>query len=312
MKAATIEVFGEPLVVGDTAEAVAGPGEVLVRLTHASVNPLDVRMAEGGAGRVALPFVPGCDGVGQLDGAPVAVYGSGIGLQRPGTYAERIAVPAVSVVPVPAGLGQEQAAGLGLAAATAWAIVRHSAGITADDRVLVLGATGGVGSLVVQLTRSIGARVWSQVADPSDVDLQRELGAEDVVVVEAGELAAAVCGLRPTVVIDGLGGDFTGAAVRSVTPGGRVLVFGAGAGSSGTVDLGLLYRKAVTIRGHASLAMSPAEASTALAGCLSLAAGGSLRALVDTVRPLDEVNVAHDAILGRAVSGKILLSMTAG
>jgi NADPH2:quinone reductase len=115
--------------------------------------------------------------------------------------------------------------------------------------------------------------------------------------------------LKPTVVVDALGGDFTGAAVQLVRPGGRVVVYGASAGASGDVDLGALYRKAVTVRGHAALMMPADTARQALSACLELAAAGRLRAHVDSVRPLTQVNEARRRITARQATGKILLSV---
>jgi NADPH2:quinone reductase len=309
MRAALIETFGSPLRVGEIPDPPLGPGEVVVSLTHAGINPIDLRLGEGSAGRVPLPFVPGCDGVGAADGSPVVVYGSGIGLSRPGTYAERVAAPEASVVPIPAGVDPVQAAGIGLAGVTAWGIVHGSAAVTAADRVLVLGASGGVGTLVVQLARATGARVWSHTATEKDVALQRQLGAEEVVVGGADELREAARPLAPTVVIDALGGAFTGAAVLVVAPGGRLVVFGASAGRSGDVDMATLYRKAVTIRGHAALTTPEHEVRRALEACLELMATGGLRAHIDAVMPLDEVNEAHRRLAQRETTGRLVLSV---
>jgi NADPH2:quinone reductase len=310
MRAALIRSFGEPLDVADAPDPSAGTDEVVVDLALAGVNPLDLRLRAGGAGQVPLPFVPGCDGVGQVDGERVAVYGSGIGLQRPGTYAARVAVPSQSVVPIPDALDHEQAAALGLGGVTAWGIVHASGRVTTADRVLVLGASGGVGSLVVQLVAQTGAQVWAQVGDERDAATLRDLGVNEVVVVaDAVDLRQAAKALKPTVVVDALGGPFTAAAVQLVRPGGRIVVYGTSAGATSELDLGTVYRKAVTLHGHAALMMSATDASAALSTCLDLAAGGRLRALVDSVVPLAQVNDAHQRITDRQATGKILLAV---
>ncbi|TDV56344.1 quinone oxidoreductase family protein [Actinophytocola oryzae] len=300
MKAARVHEFGAPLRVDEVAEPVAGDGEVLVRLTFAGVNPIDVRLRDGGAGRVPLPFVPGCDGVGVVDSRPVVVYGEGVGLRRPGTYAEWVAAPVSAVVPVPSGVDPAAAAGLGLAGVTAWALVR---GVTAADRVLVLGASGGVGSLAVRLAASAGARVCAQTTSPG-----LAVDGEVVVCAEDG-LREAVRSFAPTVVLDGLGGAYTGEAVRAVAEGGRITVFGVSAGSRGEVDYATLYRKGVTITGHASLSMPAADVRAALSDCLALVADGRVRVLVDEVVPLGEVNTAHQRLLERRATGKLVLAL---
>ena len=302
MRAARVHEFGSPLRVEEVADPGVGDGEVVVRLTHAGVNPIDVRLRDGGAGRVPLPFVPGCDGVGVAGAGPVVVYGAGLGLRRAGTYAEQVAVPTAAVVPVPAGVDPVQAAGLGLAGVTAWALVRS---VTPGDRVLVLGASGGVGSLAVQLAVAAGARVCAQTTSPG-----LALGAgEEVVVCAADGLRDAVRAFDPTVVLDGLGGAYTGAAVRAVAQGGRIIVFGVSAGARGEIDYATLYRKAVTITGHASLALPEAEARDALSGCLDLVADGRVRVLVDEVLPLGAVNAAHRRLVERKTTGKLVLAV---
>ncbi|MPZ79552.1 MAG: zinc-binding dehydrogenase [Actinophytocola sp.] len=306
MKAARLHEFGSPLRIDDVPAPAPGPDEVLVRLTHAGVNPIDIRLRDGGAGRVELPFVPGCDGVGRADSGPVVVYGAGLGLRRAGTYAEQVAVPAKGVVRLPDGVDPVQAAGIGLAGVTAWALVGR--GVTAADRVLVLGASGGVGSLAVQLARSAGARVWAQTTDPEDAS-RLDLGADRVVACDAAGLRDAVRELEPTVVLDGLGGAFTGAAVRAVANGGRITVFGVSAGARGEVDYATLYRKSVTLYGHASLAMPAADVRDALVGCLELVGAGQVRVLVDEVLPLGAVNAAHRRLTERRTTGKLVLAV---
>lgn len=281
-----------------------GPGEVLVHLSHAGVNPIDVRLRDGGAGRVELPFVPGCDGVGHTGAGPVVVYGAGLGLRRAGTYAERVVVPDTGVVRLPDGVDPVQAAGIGLAGVTAWSLVGPD--VSTSDRVLVLGASGGVGSLAVQLARSAGATVWAYTTNPADAGA---LGAERVVACGADGLRDAVRELEPTVVLDGLGGPFTGAAVKAVANGGRITVFGVAAGARGEVDYATLYRKSVTLRGHASLALPAADVRDALVGCLELLSRGQVRVVIGDVLPLAGVNDAHERLVARRATGKLVLAI---
>jgi NADPH2:quinone reductase len=304
VKAARLHEFRSPLRIDDVPDPEPGPDDVLVRLTHAGVNPIDVRLRDGGAGRVELPFVPGCDGVGYTASGNVVVYGAGLGLRRAGTYAEQVAVPARAAVRLPDGVDPLQAAGIGLAGVTAWALVgRH---VSAADRVLVLGASGGVGTLAVQLARSAGATVWAHTAEPADA---ADLGADKVIAADAAGLRDAVCELEPTVVLDGLGGSYTGAAVRAVADGGRITVFGVSAGGHGELDYAALYRKSVTLAGHASLALSASDVRDALVGCLELVAGGQVRVVIDAVLPLAAVNDAHDRLLTRRATGKLVLAV---
>lgn len=308
MRAARVHTFGEPLRVDELAPPAPASGEVLVQLSHAGVNPLDIRLRDGGAGRVPLPFVPGCDGAGSTEDGPVVVYGHGIGLRRQGTYAELVAVPRAAVVPLPDGVAAAAAAGLGVAAVTAWGIVHGSAAITGADRVLVLGATGGVGMLVTQLAAATGATVLAQTSSGDGAELLPDLGAEHVLAADAAGLAGAAKPLEPTVVVDPLGGEFTGAALGAMRPRGRLVLYGTAAGSAGELDFGMLYRKAVTLRGYAVFNTTAEDAAHALRGCLAALADGTLRTHIDDVLPLTEVNQAHDRLLARRVTGKLLLA----
>lgn len=309
MRAARLHAFGEPLRIEEVPALKAAAGEMVVELTHSGVNPLDLRVCAGGAGRTPLPFVPGCEGTGRAAAGPVLVYGSGIGTTRAGTYADQIVAPENSVVPLPAGVDPVQAAGIGVAGATAWGVVHGGRGIGPEDRVLVLGASGGVGTVAVQLARSAGAPVWAQVATGADATLGRELGAEEVVVGGAEELPGAVRDLRPTVVVDLLGGPFTGAALRAVAPGGRILAVGVSAGDHGDLDFAALYRKGATVAGIASMMMRADEVRRALTECLELMARGRLRVQVGDVLPLEQVGEAHARLRERRATGKLLLSV---
>ena len=308
MRAARIHAFGEPLVLEDVPEPEAAPGETVVQLSHAGVNPLDIRVAAGGAGRMPLPFVPGCDGVGQTSQGPVVVYGKGIGVSRSGTYAGAVAVPDACVAPIPAGVEPADAAALGMAAVTAYGLVQGSAQVTSDDRVLVLGASGGVGLLTVQLARAAGGRVWAQTSSADDAGLLTDLGAEEVVVGGPSELRDARA-WSPHLVIDPLGGPFTDAALRILASGGRIAVLGAAAGARGELDFGMLYRKAATLIGHATLRMGDAEVRTALEACLDALRTGAIRVHIDEVLPLDQVQLAHERLSGRQATGKLLLAV---
>lgn len=309
MRAARIHAFGEPLHLDEIDEPEVREDELRVRLTHAAINPLDLRVVAGGAGRMELPFIPGCDGVGTTSTDTVVVYGGGLGVTRPGTYAEVVAVRDQLAVPVPDGVDPVQAAGVGLAGVTAWGLVHDNAAVTADDRVLVLGASGGVGSLAVQLAREVGARVWSQVSRDADLALQETLGAEHAVVADAEQLPGLVRDLRPTAVIDPLGGGYTAAALRALDAAGRIVVVGVAAGATTELDLATLYRKAATVRGHAALTMPAGAARNALEGCLRLMAAGRLHVHVDRVLPLDQVNDAHELLRRREATGKLVLSL---
>jgi NADPH2:quinone reductase len=308
MRAARLHEIGGTLQVDEVDDPVPAAGEVLVDVAFASVNPLDVWITRGGVGAAAqhLPWVPGTEATGTVGGRPVLVRGAGLGVLRPGLYRERAAVPADTLIEVPDGLDLAAVAGLPVAGITAWQAVHAKAGVHAADRVLVLGASGGVGSLAVQLAAAAGATVWGQTGSPGKVAAVEADGAARAVVTGAEGLAEAVAELRPTVVLDALGGPYTDQAITALEPGGRLVVYGTSNDERVTLNLRQLYRKGVTVLGYTGLMESPAEQAGVLARLLELMAAGHLRVPV-TVLPLDGAAEAHARIVERRSHGKLVL-----
>jgi NADPH:quinone reductase len=309
VRAARVHAFGEELSVDEVPDPEPAPGEVAFEVRFASVNPIDVWVTRGtvAGGRQALPFVPGSEASGEIDGRPVLVRGAGLGVARDGLYRERASIPPEAAMPVPPGLGLDVAAGLGVAGSTAWMLVREVGRVTGDDRVLVLGASGGVGSLVVQLARSAGARVWGQTTNPEKGEFVTGLGAERAVVATADELAAAVSGLEPTVVIDPLADGYTVAAVEALSPFGRIVLYGASAGERAELDLRALYRKSAQLLTYSGTIEPEERNRAATMSALEAAARGELVVSIDEVLPLERAAEAHRRIVERRVRGKLLL-----
>ncbi|WP_405498345.1 NADP-dependent oxidoreductase [Streptomyces sp. NBC_00096] len=220
MRAMTYGTYGGTEVLSETRVPVpkVGPGEVLVRVRYASVNPVDWKIMAGGLDGlmdVVYPVVPGWDVAGTVEyaGIDTPEFTAGDEVMayarkdyvHGGTFAEFVTVPVRALAPKPVSLSWEQAAGLPLAGLTAYQLLtRLDTG--KDDTVLVHGAAGGVGSLGVQIARALGARVIG-TASARNHDRLRELGCEPV---EYGDgLADRVRALAPdgvTVVADFVGG----------------------------------------------------------------------------------------------------------
>ncbi len=305
--------FGEPLVVEEAPEPIPGPGEVLVEVAYAGVNPLDLWVTRGtvAGGSQPLPFVPGAEAVGRVEGRWVVVRGAGVGVTRQGLYAERAAAPAEAVVDLPAGVDPVQAAAAPIAGGTAWALAHRVAEITPEDRALVLGAAGGVGSLLLQVLRNAGVRAWGQTGDPAKAAFVEEQGAERALVVGAEDLAGAVAELRPTVVFDPLGDGYTAAALEALGPYGRLALFGVSAGATEELDLRALYRKAIRVLTYSGTIEPVERLREATQAVLAEIAAGRLRVPVDEVLPLERAAEAHRRLEERRVRGKLVLEVTA-
>lgn len=307
--AARLIEHGRPLEVREVELAEAGPGERLVELHFAGVNPVDRYVAEGAvAPDGPLPRTLGGEGSGWLDGRAVLVCGEGLGARRDGVWAEAAVVPDSAIFELPPGVDPAAAAAMGIAGLTAWHVV-GMADVGPEDRVLVLGAAGGVGLPVVSLASSLGAVVWGQTGQAEKADAIRAMGAAEAVVADAGTLTAAVAELRPTAVFDPLGGGFTAAALAAMRPYGRLVLFGTSAGPDASLDLRHVYRNGIRILGYGGLMLTSEQRREGLQGALAALADGRLRIGIGEELPLERVNEALALLADRRVTGKVVLAL---
>ncbi|HTX63995.1 MAG TPA: zinc-binding alcohol dehydrogenase family protein [Acidimicrobiales bacterium] len=310
VRAARLVEHGRPLALERVRLGEPGADDLVVEMAFAGVNPVD---RYGALGRVApdapVPRTLGVEGIGRADGQWVVMHGHGLGTTRDGLWADAAVVPRAACVAVPEGVEPSVAAALGVAGATAYRTVVDLAKVTPDDRVLVLGASGGVGGMIVSLVHAIGAQVWGQTGSGKKLRAIDESGADRSVVADAGTLAAAVAELRPTVAFDPLGDGFTGAAVEALEPFGRLVLFGASADPDGRLPLLALYRKHLTILGYGGL-IEPAEVvRRSVQGALEAVRDGRMSVRIDSVLALEDVNDALRRIAERDVAGKLVLAL---
>jgi NADPH:quinone reductase len=310
MRAAVLQSTGSAYELREVPEPEVGDGEVLVDVAFASINPLDIWVSQGNLGDVCAngPHIGGVEGTGRVDGRPVLISGGGVGLARAGSYAERVAVPAAATIYLPADADLAAMAAVAVAGRTAYRSVYSLGEVHPHDRVLVLGASGGVGTCVTQLCAHLGAQVWGQSSSAAKVDFIESQGAERAIVADEATLADAVSALNPTVVFDGLGGGFTVASVEALSPKGRLVIYGTSSSTVGTFDLRVLYRKGLVIKGYSGIIESQADAVAAMNAVVALIEQGAIRSHIDAVLGLDQVAEAHGRILNRQVTGKLLVA----
>jgi len=320
---------GEPPRIVDGVRLPApGEDEVLVRVDHAGVNPIDTYAAAGTVGDTTrLPRTLGVEGTGIIEGtgtgtgtgtgggggglsagSRVVVTGSGLGLVRDGTWAGALVAPRDAVVEVPAELDPAQAGAIGTAAVTAYEALHVFGRVTPDDRVLVLGAGGGVGVVAVQLAKIAGATVVGQVGSAVKADAVEGLGADRVVVTGADDLVTEVGGFRPTLVVDPLGGQFTPGAVELAAIGGRIVILGVSAGQDIPLPGRTFYRKALSLLGYGGLVSTPARRATAVQAVAADIVAGRLHIPIDEVVPLAHFDDAATRLRDRSVLGKVILA----
>lgn len=229
MLAATAKGNGDPaaLDIRRVPMPAVGPGDVLVRVRNASVNPVDWKLQA--AGRLASQGVPGGDFSGNVVARGAAVDGLACGTavagivdqqSRSGSYAEYVSVPADQVVPKLANFSFAEAAAYPTTAVAAWRFLVATAAVQPGERVLVHGGAGGVGSLVVQLAKARGAHVIA-TASARNHDYLRRIGADDVVDYQTVRFEDAVKDVD--VVVDTVGGETLQRSPAVLREGGRLV-----------------------------------------------------------------------------------------
>jgi len=313
MRAARLHDIGGTLQLDSLEDPVAADGEVLVDIAYASVNPLDVWIGQGSPGMAGanLPWIPGSEASGHVDGQPVIVRGGGLGFSRQGLFRDRASVPSDSVLQLPSGVDLRQVAGLAVVGITAWQALHACGSVQPDDRVVVLGASGGVGSVAVQLAKAAGATVWGQTGSDANAAVITGDGADHVVVSGAEGLATRLADFAPTLVLDPLGGAYTDAVVTSLSNRGRLVVYGTSENEQVTFNMRQMYRKAVSIFGYSGILGSPSDERQVLSMLLAMMADGALHIRLGDVLPLEEAGEAFSRILQRRAGGKLLLDPNA-
>jgi NADPH2:quinone reductase len=313
MRAIRVERFGGPEVlelVEDAPEPVIGDGMGLLEVGRAGINFADTHQAEDTyLAPTTLPFIPGVEAAGTIDGRRV------VSLLAGGGYAERAAAPLAMSFDLPDSVDDGTACALVLQGTTAWHILRTSARIQPGETVVVMAAAGGVGTLAVQLARTFGAGRIVAVASTADKRaLAVELGADATVDSGEADLTAAIreaCGGRSDVVLEMTGGPTTEACLATLAPFGRLVIYGmASRQPTAPVDLGRLTVRSQGVIGfwlvHAM--RDPARLlARPMAEMLDLVVRSELRAVVGDTYALSDARRAHEDLRARRTVGKLLL-----
>ena len=315
MQAAILEGFGGPerVRLGEWPDPTPGPGEVLVRVRAAAMNPLDWKLRRGKLRfifRLRPPTVLGFDLAGEVVragpgtsrfAAGDAVFGT---MPRPGAHAERAVVPESFLLPLPRGLGFEEAAALPAAGLSALIVVRDLAQTKAGERVLVNGAAGGIGHLALQLLRARGAETVA-VASARNLDFVRDLGAAEALdyaredFVRRGGSYDAVLDLVPN-------RSFTECRPL-LRPGGVYVTTMPRGGPIAWWLLTGALSVFPTTRRCRMLMLRPNERD--LREVAELAVAGTLRPHVGETFPLREAAHAHARLESGHVRGKLVLTV---
>jgi NADPH:quinone reductase-like Zn-dependent oxidoreductase len=313
MRAAVLHEYGVPQA-DEFAEPTAGPGQALVKVLAAGVNPVDISLSAGRfyAGKPPLPSVAGREGVGLLDGervyfdAPILPFGS---------MAERALIDPRFTFPVPDGVSDGLAVALGIAGLAAWLALSWRAQLERGEHVLVLGASGVVGQIAVQAAKLLAGagRVIAAARSQEALAGLRELGADaSVSLAQERDLAAALSAAaqgRIDVVIDPLFGDPFAAALQAASPHARLVQLGTSAAAEATIPSAPIRGKMLQIMGHTNAAAPPEVKREAYRQLAEAAARGELRVEVEEL-PLEKVAEAWAGVQAGA-HRKVVLNPSA-
>jgi NADPH2:quinone reductase len=316
----------EKLRLGETPDPEAGPGQVLLRVRFAALNPADAFLAQAlYPAKPALPHILGRDGVGEVVGVgagvsnvkpgdTVGILRCDCGVEKWGTLAEKVIVSASSVAPPPAGWSLEQTAGAPLVYLTAWQALTQwsdpSAPPPPGSVLLVTGASGGVGTASVQLGKSMGLTVVALSRSAEKGAKLRALGADHV--FDPGDpnlrkaVMAAIAPKKVDIVVDNVGAALFNQVLAMLGYGGRISVVGRSGGEVPNFNTAALFFKRNRIGGVAVSDFTAEQAQAAWKEITGRLNAMGQRPVVDHVFSFDEVKQAF-ARLAEGPMGKVLV-----
>jgi NADPH:quinone reductase len=320
MKAVRISHTGGPEVMEliDAPVPQAKPSEALVKVTVAGVNSIDGQFRDGSL-RTVLPFIPGQEGAGVVAAVGTQAKSVKVGDRVAwsgtlGSYAEFVAAPEEHLVPVPASITDEQAAAAMMHGLTAHYLVNDAHKLKAGETALVHAAAGGVGLLLTQMARAIGARVIGTASSEEKARLAREAGADEVIIFTQQDFEPEVKrltgGKGVDVVYDGVGKATFEKNLNVMRLRGMLVLYGMSSGPVPPVDPAKLSEKGSLYIARTTLAHFTATREELLArttALFAMIADGKLKLRIAKEYPLAEATQAHRDMEARKVAGKLLL-----
>ena len=325
MKAIVIGTPGGPeaLEVKDVPAPEAGPGEVLIDVIAAGINRADVMQRQGHYPVPAgAPEYPGLEVSGRIAALGDGVEGLAVGtevvaLLSGGGYAEQVAVPAGQVLPLPDGFDVVTSASLPETAATVFSNLFMAAAVQEGDCVLIHGATGGIGTMAIQMVAAFGAVPMVTAGSAEKLELARSLGAKVLINYKEQDFVEAVQdatdGHGADVILDVVGAKYLQKNLDALAVAGRLVIIGLQGGVKAELNLNQLMTKRAAVIGT-TLRGRPVEEKSAIMQAVGqyiwpLLASGQIRPLVDRTFPLAEAAAAHEYFDSGQHTGKILLTM---
>ena len=323
MKAIRVEEFGDPSVLQltEVERPEPGEGEVLIEVKSAGVNYADtMRRQNQYVVRQELPFTPGSEVAGVVAGLGPGAEGVSEGdrvvtLLGTDGYAEYAVAPARNLIPIPEGMGFDEAAAIPLQGMTAYHVIRTSGQLQAGESLLVHAAAGGVGYLAVQMAKLLGAgTVIATASTQEKLELARELGA-DVLINYTEEdwpqkVKEATDGKGADVIMEMVGGDFPEKNLSCLNAFGRMVVFGAASGDRGSLVPAALMKKNHVVAGFylPQIMRRPYLFGPSMKELLGWISSGQVKLNIGGRYGLSEARKAHEDLQGRKTTGKLVLN----
>ena len=319
MKGVRVHAPGGPEVLRyeEVADPEPAPGQVIVRLDAVGVNFIDVYQRTGAYPR-SYPFIPGMEGAGVVTGAGSDVTGVVVGDRVGfsgvmGAYAERIVAPAQQLIPLPAGIDAPTAAAVLLQGTTAHYLVYSTYPLKPGEWTLIHAAAGGVGLLLVQMAKKIGAHIIATVGTEEKARLARRAGAEHVIIYTQQDFETETKRIAPHgvhVVYDSVGKDTFDKSLNVLAPRGYMVLYGQSSGPVPPVNPQILNPKGSLFltrptTGH--YMATPDERRWRTDDLFTWIQSGELDVRIGSRYPLADAAVAHRALEGRQTTGKVLL-----
>ena len=323
MKAVSVHQFGmdHPMVLEDVPDPAPGPGQILVGVRSAGVNPLEISLRSGSNPRsksMKLPYICGTDVAGEVEAVGDGVEGFSPGDRvwgrtAGGAYAERAVLAAATTAHLPAGMSFAGGASLPIPLSTAWNALVIKAEAGPGQFVLVQGGAGGVGQMAVQLARQIGCRVLATVSSKEKGDFCLEAGAEAVINYREEDVPPRVMeltgGRGVESVVENAACDNLASDLSLIAVNGRIVVVGTGTGKDGDVTIPI---RAAMGRDARIVALSSGYLTPLMPGILRrlgpILESGAIRPHIGKELSLEGANESHEIVLSGKFIGKVVLT----
>lgn len=305
----------------EVPDPVPGEGEVLVEVVASAVNRADILQRQGfyDPPPGASPY-PGLECSGRIAAIGPGVSGWAVGdqvcaLLSGGGYAEKVAVPAGQLLPVPEGVDLTRAAALPEVVCTVWSNVFMVAHLRPGETLLVHGGSSGIGTMAIQLAKAVGARVAVTAGTKEKLEYCAGLGADVLINYReqdfVAELRQATDGAGADVILDNMGAKYLDRNVQALAVNGRLAIIGMQGGAKGELNIGALLAKRAAISAT-SLRARPLDEKAAIVAAVRehvwpLLVAGGVRPVVDREVPMPEAAEAHRLVEASGHIGKVLL-----